>query len=87
MDPSRRRFLRSGVTVGGVLAGVLGRTGSGSAVARTGGGAATGAPVGGVCTRARSSSSRRVGRASIGHSRHTVGPVRLIDCAPADDDS
>jgi len=47
MDPSRRRFLRSGVSVGGVLAGVLGRTGSGSAVARTGGGAVTGASMGG----------------------------------------
>lgn len=47
MDPSRRRFLRSGVSVGGVVAAVLGRTRPSSAVARAGGGSATRAPLGG----------------------------------------
>jgi chitin disaccharide deacetylase len=37
MDPSRRRFLRSGVGIGGVIAAVLARTGPSSAVARPGG--------------------------------------------------
>src|SRR5689334_198294 len=48
MDPSRRKFLRSGASVGGVIAAVFGRTGPSSAVARPGGGSSGArAPLGG----------------------------------------
>ena len=48
MDPSRRKFLRSSASVGGVIAAVFGRTGPSLAVARPGvGSSGARAPLGG----------------------------------------